>query len=603
MSLLGTHAGLPKRGFALLLATCTLQLFWLTAHAQPVITLNDQTPTLNVSGASTAWIDIDGKTGVDLVAATSHNSLFVPAKPDEIYALGKAGVLWQHYRFSRAETAHQEWVLSFPQPLLDKITVYQSTSEGDWNSLTAGDTLAVSSWPEPGRYAQFQLRLPDSGVHHVYVRIQNLTKTSIPVMASTQSSQSQRLQIEYLLIGLVFGALLLLVVACVVQSRIYHDRTYGWYALYSTVLVLAISAWTGVAGHFVWPYTSVWNDLAPGFLGILAGGTAMLVVHNLCGTGLRSRWFEYATYAIGVASAPVGLSYALVDRDIGVPLMGGYLILVVAAGLIRAWLTWKQRNDVIGLWTLAAFTPMAIALLLVLMSIGGFMPGNWISRYGPMASLVVEMPLLLIALNIRSRQRHSVETRAQALITQDALTGLLTPTIFQDRFKQVVARARRRNEDAAVVYIELVNYKYIKKTWGTAVAEQSLLRSVIKLRRILRDVDTVGRVDEARFGLILEGVSTRVPVTELAARLIAAGLMPLKGLKPEIVLQFHVAAVLLNERPGSDLEIAAALAELVEHMGPRSRRPIRFLEPEMTRPIPLDGVLESGQEPSPLSRA
>jgi hypothetical protein len=44
---------------------------------------------------------------------------------------------------------------------------------------------------------------------------------------------------------------------------------------------------------------------------------------------------------------------------------------------------------------------------------------------------------------------------------------------------------------------------------GASIAEQSLLRSVIKLRRLLRDVDTVSRVGEARFGLILEGVTSR----------------------------------------------------------------------------------------------
>ena len=99
----------------------------------------------------------------------------------------------------------------------------------------------------------------------------------------------------------------------------------------------------------------------------------------------------------------------------------------------------------------------------------------------------------------------------------------------------MVARSKRYKDPAAVVYIKLVNYSYIKKTWGVAVAEQSLLRSVIKLRRLLRDVDTVGRTDEAVFGLILEGVSERMVVTGLAARLIAAGLMPLKGLKPEVV--------------------------------------------------------------------
>ena len=541
---------------------------------------------IDISGASNSWIDVEGKVGTDLIAATSRKALFTPSRAGQVYALGREGVLWQHYRFSRTDASQQEWVLAFPQPLLDRVTVYQSTSAGNWSSLTAGDTLAVATWPVPGRYAQFQLRLPDSGIHDVYVRIQNVTSMSVPVTASTQISQSQRLQFEYLVAGLVFGALLLLVVACIVQSRIYRDRAYGWYALYAAILTLVMAAWTGVAGHLLWPNADGWNDLAPGVLGILAGGAALLVIHHLCGLGLRHRWFEHAGQLAGVASLPLALAYAVLERHIGVPMVACYLSLVVVIGLTRAWLTWK-RNDVIGLWTLAAFTPMAVATLLLLVNVVGFMPTSWLSRYGLMIGLIFEMPLLLIALNMRSRERHSVEARAQALVSQDALTGLLTPHIFQDRFKQIVARARRHREDAAVVYIELVNYKYIKKTWGTAVAEQSLLRSVIKLRRILRDVDTVGRVDEARFGLVLEGVSTRGPVTELAARLIAAGLMPLKGLKPEIVLQFHIAAVLLNERQGSDTEIGQALADLVQQMGPRSRRPIRFLEPEMTKPMPL----------------
>lgn len=76
--------------------------------------------------------------------------------------------------------------------------------------------------------------------------------------------------------------------------------------------------------------------------------------------------------------------------------------------------------------------------------------------------------------------------------------------------------------------------------------------------------------------------------------------MPLKGLKPEIVLQFHIAAVLLNERQGSDTEIGHALAELVQQMGPRSRRPIRFLEPELTKPMPLIPGEEAPDDAGPL---
>ena len=322
-------------------------------------------------------------------------------------------------------------------------------------------------------------------------------------------------------------------------------------------------------------------------MGLLAGGAALLVVHHLCGAGSRHIWFEYVVYWFGLAGLPVALAYSVVERSAGVPMIGIYLISVVLMGMSRAWMTWKRR-DVIGLWVFAAFSPMALATLLLVISVEGFAPSSWLSRYGLMAGLTIEVPLLLIALNLRSRERHSVESRAQALSSQDALTGLLTAYIFQDRLKQIVVRAGRYREPAAVVYIELANYRYIKKNWGPAVAEQSLLRSVIKLRRILRDVDTLGRVDEARFGLILEGVSSRTPVTALAARLIAVGLMPLKGLKPDVVLQFHVAGVLLSERTGKELAIDQDLSELLRRMGARTRRPIRFLEPELTRPMPLE---------------
>jgi GGDEF domain-containing protein len=103
---------------------------------------------------------------------------------------------------------------------------------------------------------------------------------------------------------------------------------------------------------------------------------------------------------------------------------------------------------------------------------------------------------------------------------------------------------------------------------------------VIKLRRLLRDVDTVSRVGEARFGVILEGASSRSSVTERASRLIAAGLMPLPGLKPDVTLQFHVAALMLDEQPMEADEIQQALADKLARMSARTRRPIRFVDAE-----------------------
>ena len=484
--------------------------------------------------------------------------------------------------------------------MLDRITVYQRTAAGQWTSQTAGDTLPVADWQTPGRYAQFILNTEESGAQDVYVQIRNVSNISVPVRVQTQGDQTQRLQLEYLLVGIVFGALVLLIVTCLAQSWAYRDDSYSWYAAYTTILMLTLTAWTGVASHLVWNHSGVWSDVAPGFLGVLTGSAALLFINHLCGTNPRAKWFGPLLVGCGLAGGPVAFAYLLIPRGLAINLVGSYLITVGILGFMKAVSTWR-RHDTAGMWVLAAFTPTALATLLMLSNVMGFIPSSWLTRYGLMIGLIVEVPLLLMALNSRSRERHDVESRAQAMPTQDALTGLLTAHLFQDRLRQTVSRTQRYKEPAAVVYIKLTNYSYIKKTWGVAVAEQSLLRSVIKLRRILNDVDTVGRVDEAVFGLIMEGVSERSPVTALSARLIAAGLMPLKGLMPEVILQFHVAAVLLGERSGTALQMDEALTDLLKSMGSRTRRPIRFLEPELTRPMEMGTPPEF--EPEPIAPA
>lgn len=516
-----------------------------------------------------------------------------PARAQTVYALGTQAALWQHYRFSRNSDAQENWVLEFPLPLLDKVTVFQQTRSGDWTSQTAGDTVAVANWPEPGRYAQFHLDLPGDGVHDVYVRIAHVTAANIPVSVISGQVRSHRLQVEYMIIGIVFGALLLLIVAGAAQCWLYRDIAYGLYAVYASIMALVVATTSGMAGHLLWSESAAWNNVAQGFLGILGGSAALLVLRKLCDITGRRRWFDHAVSAASWAGPFLALAYIGMERQWGVRLIGAYLIIVVILGLCTAIMAWR-RKDVVGVWVLAGFAPLALATLLLVARIFGWWPTSWLSQYAVMLSLAIQVPMLLVALNIRSRERHAVEEREQAMASHDALTGLLAAHLFQDRLAQMVSRAARHQEQAAVVYVELVNYAYIKRSYGVAVAEQSLLRSVIKLRRILRDVDTVGRVDEARFGLILEGVSSREPVTQLAARLIAAGLMPLKGLKPEVILQFHVAGVLLKERLMDGPDLSLALGELLSGMPPRSRRPIRFLDPELTRPMPLEA--DSGLE-------
>jgi diguanylate cyclase (GGDEF)-like protein len=554
-----------------------------SAHHASLL-LRDAAASIDIAAAGETWIDGEGTATLQQVtgAGAAH---FAPAQPDVIYALGDRSALWLHYRLVRGREERQRWLIEFPMPLLDRVTVYQH-EDRQWRAETAGDTLAVTQWPEPGRHPSFRLDLPPGQARDVYVRIRHTTSANFPIRLSTEQWHDQRIQLEYLGLGTTFGALLLLIAACLAQSWVYRDRVYAWYALYATVTTVAVSSYTGVAAHLLWPGFGALGDAPQSMLAYLAAASALLFVRSLIGVPPRLQWLGRLIHALGLAGLAMALLPPLVPKMPGLALLGGYVVLAVAINVGLAVAAWR-RGDVVGQWVFAAYVPLSLSVALSVVRMFGWVPLSFGSQYSVVVAMALEVPLLLVALSIRSRERHGAQIREQALSTQDALTGLLAPHLFNDRLQQVVARYRRDKECAAVLFIDLVNHARIKDYYGSAVAEQSLLRSVIKLRRLLRDVDTVSRIGEARFGVILEGVDSRIAVTDRAARLIAAGLMPLKGLKPDVTLQFHIGALLLDERLLGAPELVDALAGLLAGMSPRTRRPIRFIDAEHTQPAPF----------------
>ena len=561
-------------GLAVLLA-----LFAADARAQSApapIELRDLAGHFEVREPVRAWVDVRGDATLDQAI---RGGAFQAAPADTTYRLGADSALWLHLRLQRGPLERQDWVLEFPVPVLDRVTVYQSGDDGGWLGETSGDTLPVHSWAEAGRYPFFRIAVEPGQVRDVYVRIRHATATNFPMVLHTMAAHGRHQQLEYLTLGTAFGALLLLIVGCLARGIAYRDPVFGWYAGYAALTGLAVAAYTGVAAHLLWSGIAIAGDKVLPVLACAAAGAAMLFLRNIFALRRPFPRLDRLIFWLAIASFVAAPLTTLLPKGVTAVLVSACIVAGTLIALLVGILCWT-RGDPAAKWVVGAYLPMSVAVALSVLRVFGVVPLTIVGQYAVVAAMTLEVPLLLVALFIRSRDRHSAEIREQALSTHDALTGLLAPHLFHDRLRQVVARYRRGGEQAAVMYIDLVNHGRIHQVFGMAVAEQSLLRSVIKLRRLLRDVDTVSRVGEARFGVILEGASSRSSVTERASRLIAAGLMPLPGLKPDVTLQFHVAALMLDERPMEADEIQQALDEKLARMSARTRRPIRFVEAE-----------------------
>ena len=561
------------------------------AHAQsalaqrhpPPVLLEDAGNPLRDPPPAWEWTDTGGE--ATLAQVVADRAAFQPLQPGRIHVLGPNGALWVHLRLVRPAMSHAEWVAEIPLPSLDAVTLYQQDSAGGWRGQASGDKLAVASWPERGRFPVFRLEVPPGESRDVYFRIAHNARSSIPLRIASAANHVQRMQLAYLGLGLVFGGLVLVIAACLAQGWVYRDRAFFGYAAYASVIALALAAFTGAGAHLLWPNSGTLADIAQGSLALLSAAAAILFVRDLSGIAARSpRLASFARWAALLVPLLVAV-YILAERPAGTILLGAYLFLACALNLLVAWRSWRMGDNA-SLWILAAYVPMGVTVVLTLVRVFGLSPTTWANQYGLVAAMAVQVPLLLVALNIHSRERHGADIREKALSSQDALTGLLASHLFNDRLRQLVARHRGRGESAAVLFIDLANHQRIKDQHGSAVAEQSLLRSVIKLRRMLRETDTLSRIGEARFGVLLERTGARVTVVDRAASVVAAGKMPAKGPKPDVVLQFHVAAALLDEVQMKFAELPAALAALLESMPEATRQPIRFLGEATTEPLP-----------------
>jgi diguanylate cyclase (GGDEF)-like protein len=98
------------------------------------------------------------------------------------------------------------------------------------------------------------------------------------------------------------------------------------------------------------------------------------------------------------------------------------------------------------------------------------------------------------------RKRYQVELEHQA--NYDALTGLPNRNLLHDRLHQAVHGQRGRT-NIGVVFMDLDHFKLINDSLGHSMGDRLLKGMADRLRAVLRESDTIGRVGGDEFVLIL----------------------------------------------------------------------------------------------------
>ncbi|MBP9906305.1 MAG: EAL domain-containing protein [Rhodoferax sp.] len=110
----------------------------------------------------------------------------------------------------------------------------------------------------------------------------------------------------------------------------------------------------------------------------------------------------------------------------------------------------------------------------------------------------------------------------------DALTNLPNRVLLSDRLKQAMAQVQRRQQQVAVIYIDLDGFKAINDQHGHQTGDQVLITLAHRMKEALRDGDTMSRIGGDEFVAVLIDLQDLTASMPLLQRLLSAAAQPVQ---------------------------------------------------------------------------
>lgn len=118
--------------------------------------------------------------------------------------------------------------------------------------------------------------------------------------------------------------------------------------------------------------------------------------------------------------------------------------------------------------------------------------------------------------------RKHAELQLEQLAHHDALTGLPNRTLFEERLQQAMTRSKRHGHHAALLYVDLDDFKPVNDAHGHAAGDTLLQQVARRLAANVRESDTVCRLGGDEFVVVLDHLPHRQAAERIARALCAA---------------------------------------------------------------------------------
>jgi diguanylate cyclase (GGDEF)-like protein len=215
-----------------------------------------------------------------------------------------------------------------------------------------------------------------------------------------------------------------------------------------------------------------------------------------------------------------------------------------------------------------------------------------------MVILTAYFALQTFHLRRQLRKREEQRRRLQVAAYIDPLTQLPNRSVFEDRLRHALEMSERRQTTAAIMVIDLDDFKQVNEEYGRRFGDEVLAEFAVRCRERLRLGDTLARWGSDELTVLVEDLCDTCDIEHIVNRLREAIAQPFVVEGREIGVSVSIGVAMgctAGESPEELLRVADAAMYRAKRTQPERGFELVLRQTCMPRVAPPEAVADKGQ--------
>ncbi len=488
-----------KKFLALSIAT-----MWTTVFGQPTLHLQPNQNVYNLSHY--AQILEDSEKGLDLrrVASREYLSKFAPAAREVLSYGYTTSAIWVKVSLINAKLEDAEFVLEVAYPLLEIVDFFLTDARGNLTASGRSGTAVSRNSPVMDRNHTFRFSLKSGEETTLFVRVESSGAVVLPISLWTESEFVRKNNEEYLILGLYYGVLLVMILYNLILFASFRDVIYLYYSILVAGYGVTQFNFDGLLSMYVLQGQPWWIQRIFPISFAVNSVVVQILTQRLLGTATSAPMYDKlmniskiigSLWFIAVFFLPARLSY-----PISSVLTALAVVVIIPPAVIR----WRQGYQPAKPFTLAILA-LSVAVFIRMFRNLGIMADASVTIHTVHFGTLLDAVFLSLALGDRINLRkieHEVEKvklrdRLARDLHDDLASTLGSISLFASSLKNVLKKSSRETSQL-VDKIGSLSLEAVDAigdiVWSVSPERDTLNNLLIHIRDLASQVCTANKI-------------------------------------------------------------------------------------------------------------